>query len=128
MFGTARGIPIDVGFTLYAWTLYIEDMNQIIEQLLLKFSPIAYIKVRGVPWETGVKLDSIANNLDVEPGDQNIRVVKYQFNLTAETYIPQPITRRKAVLKTKTNIFNSTKQEEITEVFNRLEDAVEELS
>jgi|SaaInlV_100m_DNA_2_1039680.scaffolds.fasta_scaffold01617_4 hypothetical protein len=128
VFGTARGIPIDVGFTLYAWTLYIEDMNQIIEQLLLKFSPIAYIKVRGVPWETGVKLDSIANNLDVEPGDQNIRVVKYQFNLTAETYIPQPITRRKAVLKTKTNIFNSTKQEEITEVFNRLEDAVEELS
>ena len=128
VFGTARGIPIDVGFTLYAWTLYIEDMNQIIEQLLLKFSPIAYIKVRGVPWETGVKLDSIANNLDVEPGDQNIRVVKYQFNLTAETYIPQPITRRKAVLKTKTNIFNSTEQKEITEVFNRLDDAVEELS
>ena len=50
-------------------------MNQILEQILLKFSPIAYIRVRGVPWETGVKLDSIANNLDVEPGDQNIRVV-----------------------------------------------------
>ena len=102
-------------------------MNQILEQILLKFSPIAYIRVRGVPWETGVKLDSIANNLDVEPGDQNIRVVKYQFNLTAETYIPQPITRRKAVLKTKTNVFNSTKQEEITEVLQRIDEAVEEL-
>jgi hypothetical protein len=128
VFGVARGIPIDVGFTLYAWTLYVEDMNQIIEQILLKFSPIAYIRVRGVPWETGVKLDSIANNIDVEPGDQNIRVVKYQFNLTAETYIPQPITRRKAVLKTKTNIFNSTEQKEITDVLDRLEDAVEELN
>src|SRR5690606_12085900 len=55
IFGVARGIPIDVGYTLYAWTLYIEDMNQIIEQIVLKFSPMAYINVRGVPWEVSVK-------------------------------------------------------------------------
>jgi len=80
--------------------MYIEDMNQILEQILLKFSPVAYIRVRGVTWEIQCKLDSIANNLDTEPGDQAIRVIKFQFNITAETYISQPIARRKAVLKT----------------------------
>jgi len=127
IFGVARGIPVDISYTLYAWTLYIEDMNQILEQIITKFSPIAYIKVRGVPWEIGVKLDSIANNVDVEPGDQNIRVVKYQFNITAETYIPQPIVRKKAVLKQKISFFNHTNQEQINEVLDRLEVAVEDL-
>jgi len=128
VFGVARGIPIDIGYTLYAWTLYIEDMNQLLEQIFTKFSPIAYIRVRGVPWETAVKLDSIANNLDVEPGDQNIRVVKFEFNLTAETLIPQPITRNKAVLKTKIDIFEGTELEDETGVIDRLEVKLRDLN
>jgi hypothetical protein len=127
VFGMARGIPVDIGYTLYAWTLYVEDMNQLLEQLFLKFSPIAYIRVRGVPWETAVKLDSVASNLDVEPGDQNVRVVKFEFNLTAETYIPQPLVRHKAVLKTRTSVSDNLNTEQITGVIERLEQAVEEL-
>lgn len=128
IFGVARGIPVDISYTLYAWTLYIEDMNQLLEQIILKFSPVAYIDVRGVSWETIVKLDSIANNLDVEPGDQNVRVVKFEFNLTAETYIPQPIVRSKAVLKERINIFNSIDEKEVNEVIDRIEETVEELN
>jgi hypothetical protein len=128
IFGVARGIPVDVSYTLYAWTLYIEDMNQILEQIILKFSPVAYIKVRGVPWETSVELVSTANNLDVEPGDQNVRVVKYEFSIKAETFIPQPIVRKKAVLKTITDVHNSVETNEITDVIARLEEAVGELS
>lgn len=123
VFGVAWGLPIKVGYTLYAWTLYLEDMNQIVEQIQLKFSPIAYISVRGVSWESIVKLDSIANNLDTEPGEKK-RVIKYQFNLMAETYIPQPIIRRKAVLNMKTDIFNSLNEDEITDVLQRIEVAV----
>lgn len=119
IFGIARGIPIDVGYTLYAWTLFLEDMNQILEQILLKFSPMSYINIQGIPWEIGVKLDSMANNIDTEAGDQNVRVVKYQFNFTVETYIPQPITRNRTVLKMKTDIYNSVNEEEIITNFNR---------
>jgi hypothetical protein len=125
VFGVARGIPINRGYTLTAWTMYIEDIDQILEQILLKFSPIAYINVRGVQWETIVTLDSIANNVDAEPGEK-LRIIKYQFNFTAQTYIPQPIARKKAVLRTKTDIFNSVDEEKITEVFGRIEEAVEE--
>jgi hypothetical protein len=127
VFGVAKGLPVDVSYTLYAWALYIEDMNQIVEQIISKFSPIAYINVRGVTWESIVKLDSMANNLEVEPGDASLRVVKFQFNLTAETYIPQPIRREKSVLKIKTDFFNKTNEEEITDVLTRIEDAVEEI-
>jgi len=127
VFGVARGIPIDVGYQIFAWTFYLEDMNQILEQMLLKFSPIAYIRVRGVAWETIVKLDSIANNLNVEPGDQDVRVIKFEFNLTAQTYIPQPIVRKKTVLKMNVDIHNSVKPNEVTETLARLEEAIEEL-
>lgn len=127
VFGFARGIPVNITYNLYAWTMYLEDMNQIIEQIILKFSPIAYIRVRGINWEIGVKLGSIANNLNIEPGDKTNRVVKYQFNLTAEAYIPQPINRKKAVLKNKIDFFNQIEERNIIEVLDRLEDSVREI-
>jgi len=124
--GFSRGIPVDIGYTLYGWTFYMEDMDQIIEQILTKFSPVAYIRVRGVSWETIVSLDSINNNLEIEPGDEKMRVIKFQFQMTAKTYIPQPLIRKKAVLKTKVDILNNTDLEEATEVLGRLEETIKE--
>jgi hypothetical protein len=102
-------------------------MNQIVEQILTKFSHAAYIRVTGVPWEVIVKLDSIANNLEVEPGDQKTRVFKYEFNMTTQTYIPQPIERKKAVLKMKIDFVDGLSEEEITEVLARIEESVKEI-
>lgn len=127
VFGVARGIPVTIGYELTAWTGFMEDIDQIIEQIILKFSPIAYITVRGVNWETTVSLESIANNLDVDPGESQ-RVIKFQFNLKVETYIPQPIVRRKAVLKTRVETFNSIEPSKATELLGRLEEVVEELN
>jgi hypothetical protein len=127
IFGVAKGIPIDISYSLYAWTMYVEDMNQILEQIILKFSPVAYIKVRGVNWEVQVKLDSIANNLEYEPGDQAIRVVKFMFNLTAETYIPQPIVRRKSILSTKVDFTNNKSGDDL-EIISSIEETVKEVA
>lgn len=126
IFGVAKGIPVDISYSLYAWTMYIEDMNQILEQIILKFSPFAYIKVRGVVWEIQVKLDSIANNLEIEPGNQAIRVVKFQFSLTAESFIPQPIVRKKSILTTRIELTEGLKEEDIKEIINRIEETVKE--
>lgn len=94
-FGVTRGWPVDINYVLYVWTLYEEDMNQILEQCFLKFSSVAYLQVKGVYWEVIVTLDSTANNIDLEPGDAKVRVLKYQLNMTAKSYIPQPIYRLK---------------------------------
>ena len=127
VFGVARGIPINKTYTLTAWTMYMEDMDQILEQIMLKFSPIAYIRVRGINWETAVNLDSIANNVDYEPGDQNQRIIKFEFNLTAKAYIPQPIVRNKSVLATKTDFYNNVDEDKITEALDKLEDSVDKI-
>ncbi len=120
IFGVARGIPINRSYTLYVWTLYQEDMNQIVEQIFLKFSPMAYIRVRGVSMEVGVRLDQSGNNTEVNQGDRAINVFKYQFNMTAETYIPQPLVRKKAVLDIKADIVEMSTEQ----VVSRLEDTV----
>lgn len=127
IFGISKGIPLDIGYTLYAWTLYEEDMNQILTQIVTKFSPLAYIRVRGISWEIGVKLNSIANNVNIEPGDNATRVFKYQFSMMAESFVAQPIVRKKSVLKTRVEIVDSPIDSEITEVLARLEEAVKEL-
>ena len=126
VFGLARGIPIDVSYTLTLWTYFVEDMNQIMEQILLKFSPIAYIRIQGVQWESIVKLDSIANNIDMEPGNTTNRVVKFQINMTAETYVPQPIDREHTLLRARVNFTNGLTEDQITEILGRLEVAVDE--
>ena len=127
VFGVSRGIPIDKSYTLYIWTLFEQDMDQIIEQILLKFSLIAYIRIRGVPWEIGVKLDSVSNNTELEPGDQAIRVIKSEVSMTVESFIPQPLTRKKAVLKTRVDIVDSIDNSEISQLLARLDTAVKEL-
>jgi len=125
VFGVSRGIPINISYNLYVWTLYWEDMNQIVEQIELKCNPLAYLSVRGVYWESTAQIDSRANNLDTEPGEK-LRVLKYQFNLTAKTYIPQPIERKKAVLKIRVGM-NEGDDTEVSSVLSELVEAVEEL-
>ena len=102
-------------------------MNQIIEQILTKFSLAAYIRVTGVPWEIIVTLDSIANNLEAEPGDAAIRIIKYEFNITVQTYIPQPIERKKAVLKMKLDFIDGITEEDFKSVLTTIEESVKEL-
>jgi hypothetical protein len=123
LFGVARGIPINISYTLYAWTMQLEDMNQILEQIVTKFSLVAYIKVRGVLQEVIVKLDSIASNLETEPGDAAIRVIKFQFGLTAETFVPMPAKIYDSVIKVvKADLVNSIEESTITEVLAKIEE------
>lgn len=127
VFGVARGIPVNISYTVTAWTMYQEDMNQIIEQILTKFSQAAYIRVTGIPWEIIVTIESVANNVDQEPGDSAIKVIKYEFGITAKSYISQPISRKKAVLKARVDFVDGTTEQEISEILARIQEAVTEL-
>ena len=123
MFGIGRGIPINISYTMYAWTMQLEDMNQIFEQIVTKFSLVAYIKVRGVLQEVIVKLDSIASNLNTEPGDAAQRVIKFQFGLTAETFVPMPAKIYDSLIKVvKTDLVNSVDEDKITKIMAKIEE------
>ena len=121
IFGITRGIPTNVGYTITLWTAYEEDMKQILEQILMKFSPVAYINVATVPnWEHIVELDSISNNLNTEPGDAK-RIFIFQVNVTAKSAIAQPIVKRKSVLKTRIEIADSIDDNEVQKILKRIE-------
>ena len=125
--GLSRGMPVNVSYTLSVWTLYNEDMNQIIEQIITKFSRAAYIRVKGVIYEVMVTLDSIANLAEIDPGDENITTKKFEFYLTAQTYIPQPIERKKTVLDIKVDLVEGTSEEDVVSVLHTIEETVKEL-
>lgn len=126
--GVSRGIPINISYSLTVWTTYQEDMNQILEQIITKFSQAAYIRVKGIYQEIIVTLDSIANISDLEPGDENITVRKFEFNLTAQSYIPQAIERKKSVLSMKVDIVDGLSEQEISQVMTQIEESVKECS
>ncbi len=125
VYGLTRGIPIEISYKLYVWTMFIEDMNQIMEQIMTKFSPMAYIRIRGVRWEIVVKLDSIANNIDIEPGDKNLRVVKFEFGMTTQTFIPQPIVRKRTVLRTNIEFLDGLTEDDVIGVLSRIDESGE---
>lgn len=118
---TSRGIPVNISYTLYAWTEFKVDMHQILTQIYTKCCPATYIEIKGDPWETMVRLDSSADNKDIEVQDQKLRVIKYQFYLTVETYISEPIVRDKMVLGIATDFVNSVDENKLTEVYGRIE-------
>lgn len=127
LFGVSRGIPINITYKLYAWTMQLEDMNQIFEQIVTKFSLVAYIKVRGVLQEVIVKLSTIASNLETEPGDAKLRVIKFQFDLTAETFVPMPAKLYDSLIKVvKADLVNSVDESTITEVISKIEEIAPE--
>jgi hypothetical protein len=66
----------------------------------------------------------MGNNIDAEPGDQALRVCKAQFDMTAKSYIPQPIDKRRTVLSINREWVNSLTDDEVTEVLLRLEQSV----
>lgn len=97
----SKGIPVNISYTLTIWAKYYEHLMQMVEQILLKFSPIAYIKPEGIPWETIIKLENSSSNVNDDVGDRQERILKYVFSLTAESYIIQPVKRDKTVLSIK---------------------------
>jgi len=127
IFGISRGLPVDITYNLIIWTKYVQDMNQIIEQVMPKIAPMGYIRVRGIQHEIPVKLVTVQNNLNYEPGDQKNRVIKYIITMTAETFLAQPIRRQKAVLKEKIDLVDNVDNENITNVLNRIEEIVKEI-
>lgn len=125
-FGFSRGLPIDIGYQLNIWTYFVEDVYQIVEQCILKFSPLAYIRTQGNQWTTVVKIDGITPDIDLEPGNTKLRLVKFQISMIAEHYIPQAIGRYKTVLDERIDFMNSVNEHEVTDIYSRLRVTPEE--
>ena len=81
--------PVTIKYGLNIWAKYNADMDQILEQVRLKFNP-----AMEVPTSQGTitkaYIESEDNDGSLTAGDKEDRVIQKLINITVETYIPNP--------------------------------------
>jgi len=90
-FRTVSLVPraVTIKYALNIWTKYNADMDQILEQVRLKFNP-----AMEVPTSQGTITKSYIDSEDdvgeAKAGDKEDRVLQKLINIRVETYIPNP--------------------------------------
>ena len=80
---------VTISYGLYIWTKYNADMDQILEQIRLKFNPDMEVPTsQGTI--TKAYIESEDNVGEVTAGDKEDRVLQKLLNIKVETYIPNP--------------------------------------
>ena len=81
--------PANIRYNLNIWTKYVEDMDQILEQIRLKFNPEMQIPTKfGTLTKASLESESLLGTFSV--ADKEDRVVKRQLEIIVKTYIPNP--------------------------------------
>lgn len=81
--------PIDVYYDVSIWTKYVEDIDQIMEQIRLLFNPSYEIETAKNTL-TKAFIDDESNESSFNVGDGQDRIVKRIVTLRVETYVPNP--------------------------------------
>ena len=103
--------PYNLEFQLGVWSLYMNDIDQILEQILPWFQPYAYIRVY-IPelfssWQSKVIFSSVSPDFEFEYSDELHRVLKYTLDFTVQTYLFKPIESKGLVKKIFMNYYTN---------------------
>ena len=81
--------PVNIKYQIHIWTKYMADMDEILEQIRLKFNPEMQVPTE---FSTLAKayLDSEDDVGQVAVADKADRVLKKTLNIVLRTYIPSP--------------------------------------
>jgi hypothetical protein len=80
---------VKIKYQLNIWTKYNADMDQILEQIRIKFNPDMEVPTsQGTI--TKAYIESEESTGEQKAGDKEDRVLQKMLNITVETYIPNP--------------------------------------
>jgi hypothetical protein len=82
-------IPVKMEYTLSIWSKYISHIDQLSAQLRLQFNPHKNLNI----FETNLLKSFLTNEEDIsktDVGDKEERLVRKNFIITVEGYIPSP--------------------------------------
>lgn len=81
--------PVNIKYQLNVWCKYISDMDQILEQIRLKFNPEMNVPTE---YSTLAKayLDSEESTGSITSNDKEDRIIQRTINIILRTYIPSP--------------------------------------
>jgi len=80
---------INIRYQLNIWTKYMADMDQILEQVRVKFNPEMEVPTQNSTLTKGF-IESEEAIGQVATGDKEDRVLKKTLNITVRTYVPNP--------------------------------------
>jgi hypothetical protein len=96
-------VPYNVGFTLSIWSLHMVDVDQILEQILPFFTPVVFTRI-NMP-ELDATLDikiaflTCAPENTIDMPDEEVRIVKWNVDFIAHTYLFKPVKNTKIITK-----------------------------
>ena len=102
-------VPVNITYSINLWTKYMEDMDQLSQNIRVKFNPSMKLVT---PFTDNLKvfLKDESNNSSLVDGDREDRLIRKSFSVDAEFYIPSPkfkITSTGRIEKIVSNIWLS---------------------
>ena len=128
-----NSVPYNLTFTVSILTKYLDDMMQIIEQIVPKFTPDYVLSVNEIP-ELGIKndiiviLDSVNPNTQFEYDEISDRIVAYDLTFTLRGNFYPPTSNSKIIETINVNIHDLETQKIISTInhqWNQLNDSIE---
>jgi|TARA_R110000824_G_scaffold296810_2_gene485072 hypothetical protein len=81
--------PINLSFSINIWAKYVEDINQILENVIKLFNPSLDFTTSQTT-RTKAFVDQITDNSVVSVADKEDRVIRKMIVITAEAYLSYP--------------------------------------
>lgn len=82
-------VPVKITYSLNLWTKYLEDLDQISQNIRVKFNPSLDLVTRFTD-NLKVFLSDETNDSASSVGDREDRLLRKSFSLETEFYIPSP--------------------------------------
>ena len=81
--------PVDINYRLNVWAKYQEDIDQLSEQVRRHFNPQLLVQTKHNT-QTVAFLSQESSNVDVTNPDGQDRIIRRNFDIVVEAYIPNP--------------------------------------
>lgn len=86
--------PYNFTFTMNVWSLYLSDIDQILEQILPFFMPHIFIRLRldelNIEYDVKVVFSSCTPETSLEMPDDEYRVINYTIDFVAQAWLFKP--------------------------------------
>lgn len=82
-------VPVSITYSVNLWTKYMEDMDQIAQNLRMRFNPSLDLVT---PFTNSLKvfLRDESSSSSIVDGDREDRLLRKSFSVDVEFYIPSP--------------------------------------
>ena len=81
--------PVTIQYSINIWAKYMEDMDQLSQQIRLRFNPSIELNTKFSK-DSKAFLASETNNYSFSLGDREDRIIRKSFTASVETYIKSP--------------------------------------